>query len=76
MATLTIHTENQEQLNALKAFMKAFKIEFEVSKEDSSGLESYAVPQWQQDIVLNRLNESTAESYSTIDKLKKEIKLQ
>lgn len=76
MATLTIHTENQEQLNALKAFMKAFKIEFEVSKEDSSGLESYSVPKWQQDIVLNRLNESTAESYSTIDKLKKEIKLQ
>jgi hypothetical protein len=35
MATFTIHTENREQLNALKAFMKAFKIKFEVSDDNS-----------------------------------------
>ena len=34
MTTFTIHTENKEQVNALKAFMKAFKIKFEVGKEE------------------------------------------
>ena len=34
MTTFTIHTEDKEQLNALKAFMKALKIKFEMNKED------------------------------------------
>ena len=76
MATLTIHTENSEQLNALKAFMKAFKIKFEVSNDNSSELVSYVIPQDDQDLVLSRLNESNPESYSSIDKLESEIKLQ
>jgi len=29
METLIVHPENKEQLDALKAFMKAFKISFE-----------------------------------------------
>jgi hypothetical protein len=32
METLIIHPENQEQLSALKTFMKAFKISFEEEK--------------------------------------------
>ena len=76
MATLTIHTENSEQLNALKAFMKAFKIKFEESNDNNSELVSYVIPQDDQDLVLSRLNESNPESYSSIDKLENEIKLQ
>lgn len=76
MATLTIHTENSEQLNALKAFMKAFKIKFEESNDNNSELVSYVIPQDDQDLVLSRLNESNLESYSSIDKLESEIKLQ
>lgn len=76
MATLTIHTENSEQLNALKAFMKAFKIKFEESNDNNSELVSYVIPQDDQDLVLSRLNESNPESYSSIDKLESEIKLQ
>jgi hypothetical protein len=34
MTTFTIHTENKEQLVALKAFMKALKIKFEMNKDD------------------------------------------
>jgi hypothetical protein len=34
MTTFTIHTEDKEQLNALKAFMKALKIKFEMSNDD------------------------------------------
>jgi len=33
METLIVHPENKEQLNALKTFMKAFKISFDVKKE-------------------------------------------
>jgi hypothetical protein len=76
MATFTIHTENREQLNALKAFMKAFKIKFEVSDDNSSELVSYVIPQSDQDLVMTRLNESSPESYSSIDNLENEIKLQ
>ncbi len=76
MATLTIHTENSEQLNALKVFMKAFEIKFEVSNDNNSELVSYVIPQEDQDLVLSRLNESNPESYSSIDKLENEIKLQ
>jgi len=35
MTTFTIHTENKEQIIALKAFMKALKIKFEVGKEET-----------------------------------------
>ncbi|MGF1636634.1 MAG: DUF2683 family protein [Cyclobacteriaceae bacterium] len=34
-STIIIHTENREQENALKAFAKALKIKFEVSKESN-----------------------------------------
>ncbi|TDG37739.1 hypothetical protein EZJ43_01190 [Pedobacter changchengzhani] len=33
MSTLTVHPENQEQLSALKVFMKAFNIVFEENKQ-------------------------------------------
>ena len=32
METLIVHPDNKEQLTALKAFMKAFKISFEEGK--------------------------------------------
>jgi hypothetical protein len=32
---ITVHPKTDEQLNALKAFMQAFKIKFKVSKEES-----------------------------------------
>jgi hypothetical protein len=34
METLIVHPDNKEQLNALKAFMKAFKISFEEKEYD------------------------------------------
>jgi hypothetical protein len=34
MTTFTIHTENKEHLNALKAVLKALKIKFEIHKDD------------------------------------------
>lgn len=37
--TIIIHTENREQENALKAFAKALKIKFEVSRESPYNLD-------------------------------------
>lgn len=34
MTTFTKHTDDKEQLNALKAFMKALKIKFEMNNDD------------------------------------------
>ncbi len=34
METLIVHPENKEQLTALKAFMKAFKISFTEEKQE------------------------------------------
>jgi hypothetical protein len=34
MTTFTIHTEDKEHLNALKAVLKALKVKFEISKDD------------------------------------------
>lgn len=36
MTTFTIHTENKEHLNALKAFMKALNIKFEIGEGDEN----------------------------------------
>ncbi|HLS29303.1 MAG TPA: DUF2683 family protein [Flavobacteriaceae bacterium] len=33
--TLTVHPKTKEEFDALKAFMKALKIKFEISKEES-----------------------------------------
>jgi hypothetical protein len=35
MTTITVHTEDKEQINALKAVLKALKIKFKMSKEDT-----------------------------------------
>lgn len=34
MSTITIHTENENQINLLKAFLKELKINFEINKEE------------------------------------------
>ena len=34
MTTFTVHTEDKEHLNAVKAVLKALKVKFEMSKED------------------------------------------
>jgi hypothetical protein len=36
MTTFTVHTDDKEQLKVLKAFMKALKIKFDVSNDDTS----------------------------------------
>ncbi len=35
MSTITIHTENENQINLLKALLKELKINFEINKEEN-----------------------------------------
>lgn len=44
-----------------------------VTKEEE---QNFTVPQWQQDLVMNRIKNAKPENYSSIDNLDKEIKLQ
>jgi len=76
MTTFTVHTDNKEQLIALKAFMKALKIKFEIGTEVIKEHEEYLIPQWQQDLVLNRVKKSTKANYTSIETLDNEIRLQ
>lgn len=46
----------------------------DTSKKSKS--KEFVVPQWQQDIVLNRIKNANSENYSSIDNLDKEIRLQ
>ena len=56
MATLTVHPENQEQLSALKAFMKAFNISFEEN-----------IPQYNNDFVEKmKLSKQQAKNGKTV----------
>lgn len=45
METLIVHPKNREQLDALKSFMKAFKISFKEEKEDAYDPEFIAMVQ-------------------------------
>lgn len=51
MTTFNIHTENKEQLNALKSFLKALNIKFEIAPD-------YEIPIEHQHLVLDRIKSS------------------
>jgi len=53
MTTFTIHTDDKEQMNALKAVLKALKIKFEVSKE-----KEFEIPEEHKILVRERIKNS------------------
>lgn len=53
--TFTIHTENSEQTNALKAFVKALKMKFEISKFETDNTGIYGLTDEHQLIVEQRI---------------------
>lgn len=65
METITLHLKNKEQIQALKNFMKAFDISFEVKKNKSSNYNSEYV-----DMILesnNQVNEGKITYIKTKD---------
>lgn len=51
MSTITIHTENENQINLLKALLKELKINFEIDKEEK-------LTDWQKKQLLKGINEA------------------
>ncbi|HCR75883.1 MAG TPA: hypothetical protein DIW37_05665 [Chryseobacterium sp.] len=51
MSTITIHTENQNQINLLKALLKELKINFEIDKEEK-------LTEWQKKQLLEGIDEA------------------
>jgi hypothetical protein len=45
-------------------------------KKDKAKTQEFVVPQWQQDLVLNRIKNAKTENYSSINNLDQEIRLQ
>ncbi len=51
MSTITIHTENENQINLLKALLKELKINFEIDKEEN-------LTEWQKKQLIKGIDEA------------------
>lgn len=51
MSTITIHTENENQINLLKALLKELNINFEINKEEK-------LTEWQKRQLLEGIDEA------------------
>jgi hypothetical protein len=63
------HPTTTDQLNALKAFLKAMKIKFELKKEDT-----YTISEKDKALVLNRIKTDKEEDLLDWSKAKKQLK--
>ncbi len=66
--TFTIHTNSVEQSNALKAFVKALKMEYVVAKDELN------IPEEHKQIVRDRIATSTKENYISWEEGRKSLK--
>lgn len=62
----------ENRLEFALELIKSVGFKFALKKEEKE----FDIPQWQQDLVLNRIKNAKPENYSSIDNLDKEIKLQ
>lgn len=63
------HPTTTDQLNALKALVKALKVKFELKKIDP-----YDIPVEVQETVLNRIKTVKAKDYITVEESNKKLK--
>jgi hypothetical protein len=68
MTTFTIHTDDKEQMNALKAVLKVLKIKFEISKE-----KDVDIPEEHKHLVRERIKNSNASELLDWDSVKNEF---
>jgi hypothetical protein len=58
MSTITIHTENENQINLLKALLDELKINFEINKEEN-------LTEWQKDEILKGIEQADRGDFVT-----------
>ena len=64
MSTITIHTENENQINLLKALLKELKISFEINKGEN-------LTEWQKKQLLEGINEADQKNFVSDEEAKK-----
>ncbi|MCS3871136.1 putative transcriptional regulator [Chryseobacterium ginsenosidimutans] len=63
MSTITIHTENENQINLLKALLDELKINFEINKEEN-------LTEWQKDEILKGIEQADRGDFVTNEEAK------
>jgi len=58
MNTITIHTDNENQINLLKALLQELKIDFEINKEES-------LTEWQRKQILEGIDQADKGDFLT-----------
>ncbi len=66
MSTITIHTENENQINLLKALLKELKISFEINKEEN-------LTDWQRKKLLEGIAQADRGDFVTEDEVKEKL---
>ncbi len=66
MSTITIHTENENQINLLKALLKELKISFEINKEEN-------LTDWQRKKLLEGIAQADRGDFVTEDEIKEKL---
>ncbi|SEV93519.1 hypothetical protein SAMN05421841_0268 [Chryseobacterium wanjuense] len=59
MSTITIHTENENQINLLKALLKELKINFEINKDEKK------LTEWQKEKILKGISDISEGKFSS-----------
>jgi hypothetical protein len=60
----------------LSSFITSLRSAHIKSNEVREEEQDFIIPQWQQDLVMDRINNAKPENYSSIDNLKNEIRLE
>lgn len=63
MSTITIYTDNENQINLLKALLKELKINFEIEKEGK-------LTQWQKKRLLEGIEQADRGEFATDEEVK------
>lgn len=58
MSTITIHTDNENQINLLKVLLQELKIDFEINKEES-------LTEWQRKQILEGIDQADKGDFLT-----------
>lgn len=58
MSTITIHTENENQINLLKSLLKELKINFEIDKEEK-------LTDWQKEKIFKGISDISEGKFSS-----------
>lgn len=66
MSTITIHTENENQINLLKALLKELKISFEINKEEN-------LTDWQRKKLLEGIAQADRGDFVAEDEVKERL---